>query len=390
MSIVAITTFSDDIDEVSRTQLRNLSMHPAVCGKIAAMADVHAGLGVPVGAVIPTCSAIIPAAVGVDIGCGMTAVRLSLTAEDLPENLRPIRMAIESAVPAGFAQHDSAPAATPAVKSMKTTLDAIVDRHPDVARRKKNLLRDWLRQIGTLGGGNHFIELSLDENGRLWIMLHSGSRGAGHALASHFIELAQRDMASHLSNLPDRKLAYLTEGTSYFSDYVEAVEWAQHYAKLNRDAMLELVLGVLRERMPAFSAAAQIIDCHHNYVARERHFGKQVYVTRKGAIRAGRGEMGIIPGSMGTASYIVRGNGSEASLESCAHGAGRTMSRRMAIRRFNTRDLAEQTKGVECRKDKGVVDEIPEAYKDIERVMQDQKDLVEVVHRLKAVVCVKG
>jgi tRNA-splicing ligase RtcB len=244
--------------------------------------------------------------------------------------------------------------------------------------------------MGTLGGGNHFIEVCLDEERRVWVMLHSGSRGIGNAIGSYFIELARRDMERHAAQLPDRDLAYFEEGAEHFADYVEAVGWAQSYAAANREAMMELVLGALRRHLPAFDLAEAAVNCHHNYVAREHHYGKRVWVTRKGAIRAGAGELGIIPGSMGAKSYIVRGKGAAESFESCAHGAGRRMSRTAAQKAFTPRDLHEQTAGVVCRKDRGVLDEIPGAYKDIDEVMANQSDLVEVVHTLKQVLCVKG
>lgn len=244
--------------------------------------------------------------------------------------------------------------------------------------------------MATLGGGNHFIELCLDENDDVWVMLHSGSRGVGNAIGQYFIEMARRDMEKVQMNLPDRDLAYFREGTSHFDDYIQAVEWAQDYAMVNRREMMKRVLNVLKKRLPPFRVTKEAINCHHNYVSEEFHFGEQVFVTRKGAIRAREGELGIIPGSMGAKSFIVSGRGSANSFNSCSHGAGRVMSRGKAKKLFDVEDLEKQTAGVECRIDKSVVDEIPSAYKDIEKVMQHQNDLVDVVHTLKQVMCIKG
>ena len=257
-------------------------------------------------------------------------------------------------------------------------------------KMQRRFSETWICQLGTLGGGNHFIELCLDEEQFLWVMLHSGSRGIGNVMGRYFIAAAQKDMRRHKVQLPDRDLAYFSEGSDLFDDYVEAVDWAQDYALMNRSQMLQAVLGVLRLHLPAFSLQDEAINCHHNYVAQETHFGEKLFVTRKGAISARDGELGIIPGSMGAKSYIVRGLGNAQSLCSCSHGAGRRMSRTAAKRQFNRFDLAQQTEGVECRKDGGVVDEIPAAYKDIDQVMANQRDLVEVLHTLKQVVCVKG
>lgn len=390
---VTVKVFTDDIEDSARAQLENLSRLDIVHGHIAAMPDVHAGIGATVGSVIPTKSAIIPAAVGVDIGCGMSAVRTSLTASDLPDNLRRLRSAIEKAVPVGFDMHksDVAPAST--IKSMSGGFVKIVDRHPSVENRKgkrRKPYQTWVRQLGTLGGGNHFIELCFDESDDVWIMLHSGSRGVGNIIGRYFIEIAKKDMADQLGSLPDRDLAYFSEGTQHFDDYIDAVDWAQNYALVNRREMMRLVVEALRRVLPTFELNKSAIDCHHNYVSREQHFGADVFVTRKGAISARSGELGIIPGSMGARSFIVRGLGNPESLQSCAHGAGRRMSRTAARRKFSVEDLLEQTEGVECRKDKSVIDEIPAAYKDIDTVMKNQSDLVEVVHRLRQFVCVKG
>ena len=351
-------------------------------------------MGATVGSVIPTVGAIVPAAVGVDIGCGMMAVQMTLTANDLPESLRAVRAAIERAVPHGRAprgrdhgawEHPPAPALA-AWAGLKPRFDAIVARHPTVARS------NHLTHLGTLGSGNHFIEACLDEAQRVWLMLHSGSRGVGNKIGRHFIELAKNDMRRLVTNLPDADLAYFTEGTEHFTDYVEAVEWAQTFATTNRRLMMDAIVAAVAAvpGIPPFRATVQAVNCHHNYVAREHHYGADVLVTRKGAVRAGAGDLGIIPGSMGTRSYIVRGKGNPESFNSCSHGAGRAMSRAAARRRFTLADHAEATRGVECRQDADVLDETPGAYKPIDAVMAAQQDLVEVVHTLRQVVCVKG
>jgi len=363
-----------------------------VHGHIAAMPDVHAGIGATVGSVIATKAAIVPAAVGVDIGCGMNAVQLSLGAKDLPQSLGRLRSAIESAVPVGFETHGDERDAVreKAAKELATGLRKIVEANPKIASMQKDFQHAWVKQLGTLGGGNHFIELCLDENNDVWVMLHSGSRGIGNVIGRYFIERARREMEKERANLPDRDLAWLAQGSPAFEQYVDAVHWAQDYATENRREMMRAVLEAIGPHLPPFKVKGEAISCHHNYVARERHFGADVFVTRKGAIRAGEGEMGIIPGSMGARSFIVRGKGNPQSLCSCAHGAGRRMSRTEAKRRFTAADVERQTAGVECRKDAGVVDEIPGAYKDIDDVMAHQSDLVEVVHTLKQVLCVKG
>jgi tRNA-splicing ligase RtcB (3'-phosphate/5'-hydroxy nucleic acid ligase) len=378
--------------------LVNVSQLPIIHGHVAAMPDVHAGIGATVGSVIPTKSAIIPAAVGVDIGCGMNAVRLSIKASELPENLHRIRGAIESAVPVGFSQHAASKVRgsqhARTARVLEQRLDTIVAKHPALMKMQKRFSETWVCQLGTLGGGNHFIELCLDEEQNVWVMLHSGSRGIGNCMGRYFIEAAKKDMRRHKMNLLDADLAYFSEGSAWFDDYVEAVGWAQDYALLNRGEMMRLVLEVLERelspRINAWKVMDEAINCHHNYVQRETHFGENVFVTRKGAISAREGELGIIPGSMGAKSYIVRGLGNPESLCSCSHGAGRRMSRTAAKRKFSREDLEAQTLGVECRKDGGVLDEIPAAYKDIDEVMANQSDLVEVVHTLKQVVCVKG
>jgi len=387
---VPVKVFTDDLEAHSRVQLGNVSQLPIVFGHVAAMPDVHAGIGASVGSVIPTRAAIIPAAVGVDIGCGMNAVRLSLRAEQLPDGLARIRTAIERAVPVGFDEHRESAARRDACAPLARRLAEIVRKHPRIGKMQRDHEKKWIRQMGSLGGGNHFIELCLDESEHVWVMLHSGSRGIGNCIGQYFIAAAREAMMKADVHLPDRDLAWLAEGSKSFADYVEAVGWAQDYAFANRGEMLELILEALHRHLPAFEVVGEAINCHHNYVRQEEHFGERVYVTRKGAISARAGELGIIPGSMGTRSYIVRGKGNPESFFSCAHGAGRRMSRNEAKRRFSRADLIAQTQGVECRKDKGVLDEIPGAYKDIDQVMADQTDLVDVAHTLKQVVCVKG
>ncbi len=386
-----VLVWTDEVESSAHEQLLRMAELPFVHSHIAVMPDVHMGKGATVGSVIPTRGAIIPAAVGVDIGCGMCAVRTSLTADQLPESLRPLRNQIERDVPVGFDMHRSSRVRSKAAAEVEPGLKIILDRHPGITAKTKSRAKDsWARQIGTLGGGNHFIELCLDEADRVWVMLHSGSRGIGNKIGQYFIERAREEIAKDGVNLPDRDLAYLTEGSSLFSDYWEALTWAQHYAARNRQEMLDLVLDALARHLPPFELEEAAINCHHNYAAQERHDGTEIYVTRKGAIRAGAGELGIIPGSMGARSYIVRGKGNAKSFSSCAHGAGRRMSRTAARKRFSREDLVDQTEGVECRKDGGVIDEIPAAYKDIDQVMENQADLVEVVHTLKQVLCVKG
>lgn len=389
-SRVPVHVYTDDLDASARAQLLNIANLPIVYHHVAAMPDVHMGIGATVGSVIATREAIIPAAVGVDIGCGMSAARLSLNAEQLPDSLKRVRAAIEKAVPVGFNQHRSPTVKAREVSLLSRDLALIVDRHPDIQKMQKRFDETWARQLGSLGGGNHFIELCLDEADDVWIMLHSGSRGIGNAIGRYFIALAKQDMSKHLSNLPDKDLAYFREGAAHFDDYVEAVLWAQEYARRNRDEMMRLIVKALEPELPTFTVTRSAINCHHNYVAEETHFGMRVFVTRKGAIRAGREDLGIIPGSMGACSYIVRGRGNGDAFESCAHGAGRRMSRSRARREFDIDMLRRQTRGVECRIHKSVLDESPGAYKDIDAVMANQSDLVDIEHRLKQIVCVKG
>ena len=388
--LVPVKVYTGEVEPAARQQLVNISRLPIVHHHVAAMPDVHLGIGATVGSVIPTRRAIIPAAVGVDIGCGMMAARLSLNANELDEtSLKKVFAQISRDVPVGFGQHAVRDARTDAAKRFQKSLRKILEKHSGIEKRiGRN--SSWVHQLGTLGGGNHFIEACLDESQRVWVMLHSGSRGIGNAIGSYFIELAKRDAERNQVQLPDRDLAYFPEGAQHFDDYVEAVGWAQDYARANREEMMDLVLEAMRRHLPSFEVTDEAVNCHHNYVERETHFGEPVWLTRKGAIRAREGELGIIPGSMGARSYIVRGKGSAESFHSCAHGAGRIMSRNAAQKKFNLEDLKQQTDGVICRKDKGVIDEIPGAYKNIDEVMANQSDLVDVVHTLKQVLCVKG
>jgi tRNA-splicing ligase RtcB (3'-phosphate/5'-hydroxy nucleic acid ligase) len=387
---VPVKVYTGEVESAARQQLVNISRLPIVHHHVAAMPDVHLGIGATVGSVIPTVRAIIPAAVGVDIGCGMMATRLSLTGNEIDEvSLQKVFAQISRDVPVGFGQHKDRDVREHAAKRFKKNLSRILEKHPGIEKRKGKH-SSWAHQLGTLGGGNHFIEVCLDESNGVWVMLHSGSRGIGNAIGSYFIELAKRDSEKHQIVLPDRDLAYFPEGAQHFDDYVEAVGWAQDYARANREEMMDLVVEALHRHLPPFDVTDEAVNCHHNYVEREVHYGEPVWLTRKGAIRAGKGELGIIPGSMGARSYIVRGKGSEESFDSCAHGAGRAMSRNAAQKKFSVKDLEAQTEGVICRKDKGVLDEIPGAYKNIDEVMANQSDLVDVVHTLKQVICVKG
>jgi tRNA-splicing ligase RtcB len=384
------------IEEKAAAQLRNVAQLPFIHRWIAVMPDVHWGIGATVGSVIPTAGAIIPAAVGVDIGCGMMAVETSLRAADLPDNLHALRTAIEKAVPHGRTDNGGRndrgafkelPArGVAAWGSLEARLEPILAKHPKVARGNS-----W-NHLGTLGTGNHFIEVCLDEAGSVWMMLHSGSRGIGNRFGTYFIDLARADARRTKANLPDVDLAYFPEGAEHFDDYLEAVGWAQEFALTNRRLMMSAILEALARSgaLPPFDAERQAVNCHHNYVARESHYGREVWVTRKGAVRARRGDLGIIPGSMGARSFIVRGLGNPESFDSCSHGAGRAMSRTEAKRRFTLEDHARATAGVECRKDAEVIDETPMAYKSIDAVMAAQSDLVEVAHTLKQVLCVKG
>ncbi|HEY8567692.1 RtcB family protein [Microbulbifer sp.] len=380
----------------AKEQLKNISRMPFIHQWVAAMPDVHLGKGATIGSVVPTLGAVIPAAVGVDIGCGMMAVCTSLKASQLPDDLGAVRSAIERAIPHGRSARarggrdkgawcDVPKDVQSAWAPLAVQFDVLQDKHP-VLRKTNNL-----NHLGTLGTGNHFIEMCLDEHGSVWLMLHSGSRGVGNRIGNHFIEMAKRDMERWHIHLPDSDLAYLPEGTEHFDQYIEAVEWAQNYARINREVMMARAIGAVKTALKMdFEARTEAVNCHHNYVSREHHFGKDVLVTRKGAVRAGLGEMGIIPGSMGARSFIVRGLGNAESFCSCSHGAGRVMSRTKAKQLVSLEEHRLATADVECRKDAGVIDETPAAYKPIEMVMAAQKDLVEIVYTLKQVVCVKG
>jgi tRNA-splicing ligase RtcB len=383
-------------EEQARAQVRRVAALPFVHKWVAVMPDVHAGLGATVGSVIPTAGAVMPAAVGVDIGCGMMAVRTTLRASDLPEDRHPLREAIERAVPHGRS-HDGRrgdkgawanppPAVQAAWSRLEPGYRAIVAKHRRLDRGAT------VEHLGTLGTGNHFIELCVDEAEQVWLMLHSGSRGVGNRIGTDFVELAKQEMKRWFVDLPDPDLAYFPEGTEPFEDYLHAVTWAQEFAAQNRELMMDAIVVALARcgRLPAFGLEGERVNCHHNYVAREHHYGKNVLVTRKGAVRARQGDLGIIPGSMGARSYITRGLGNAESFTSCSHGAGRAMSRTAAKKAFTVEDHARATAGIECRKDAEVIDETPGAYKSIDAVMHAQRDLVEVLHTLRQVVCVKG
>ena len=386
-----IKIWTDDIEIEAINQLKNIARLPFVDRHgIACMPDVHAGIGSTVGSVVATDKAIVPSMVGVDIGCGMNAVRLSLKASQLPESLKSIRDAIEKLIPVGAGGRHQG----------EWKLENLYARLPDSSyslckNLNEHISKDYWKkagaQLGTLGSGNHFIELCIDENQDVWVMLHSGSRGIGNMIGSYFIEKAKKTMERFFISLPDKDLAYFPEDTDDFNDYMDAVQWAQSYALENRKVMMEVVIESLRKHIPIeFTITQEAINCHHNYVEKENHFGRNLWVTRKGAIRARNGDLGIIPGSMGQRSYIVRGKGNLDSYCSCSHGAGRAMSRAEARKRFTVADLVAQTDGVECRKDDAVLDEIPSSYKNIDEVMANQTDLVEVVHILKQVMCIKG
>ncbi len=384
------------VEESARRQLGNVARLPFIHSHVAAMPDVHYGRGATVGSVIATKGAIIPAAVGVDIGCGMMAVRTSLTADQLPDDLSMIRSDFERTVPhGGVGAKGGWLKGVPTAIASRFVDSGLADRLIEIeAKHPKIRGANHVIHLGSLGTGNHFIELCLDEEARVWVMLHSGSRGVGNRIGTYFIAEAREALIKRGYGMPDMDLSWFEEGETMFADYVEAVQWAQDFARANREVMMERILGSLRYRLPKsvarFRIEKEAVNCHHNYVERERHFGADVWVTRKGAVRAGAGELGIIPGSMGAKSYIVRGKGNEQSFCSCSHGAGRKMSRTAAKQSFTLADHRAATEGVNCRKDRGVIDETPGAYKDIAAVMAAQTDLVEIVHTLKQVVCIKG
>ena len=384
-------------EDAAKQQLRNIARLPFIYKWIAVMPDVHLGKGATIGSVVPTLNAIIPAAVGVDIGCGMMAVKTGLSANQLPDNLGGVRSAIESAVPHGRnkrlkrdqqdkgAWGDLPDDIALAWNGLAESFTSLCEKH-DVLKNTNNA-----HHLGTLGTGNHFIEVCLDESDQVWVMLHSGSRGVGNRIGTYFIEMAKKDMERWHIHLPDKDLAYLPEGTQHFDDYVEAVEWAQQFARINREVMMVRTVAALSNALQIeFETRVEAVNCHHNYISREHHYGRNIFVTRKGAVRARLGDMGIIPGSMGAKSFIVRGLGNDASFHSCSHGAGRVMSRTEAKKKISLEEHQAATEGVECRKDEAVIDETPAAYKSIDQVMEAQKDLVEIVHTLKQVVCVKG
>lgn len=387
-----------EIEAGAMKQMRNVASMPFIHGGVGGMPDIHEGKGATVGSVIPTLAAIIPAAVGVDLGCGMIAVLTSLKASDLPHNLFKLRSEIEARIPHGRSDNggpndvgawqDVPQNVTDAMLAMKGGIEKIAAAD----QRMQGWVDRAVLQLGTLGGGNHFVEICLDTEDRVWIMLHSGSRGVGNAIGSHFISLAKKEMERWHINLPDKDLAYLPEGSEHFDRYVRALHWAQNYAKVNREVMMQAAIAALQAALGRtdFRCDLQAVNCHHNYVAKERHYGKDVWLTRKGAVSAKAGEMGIIPGSMGAKSFIVRGKGHREAFCSCSHGAGRKMSRTKAAELFTLEDHIKATAHVECRKDLGVIDETPAAYKDIDAVMAAQTDMVEIVATLRQIVCVKG
>lgn len=394
-----VKVWTDELEPSAREQLRKLATLPFIHKHVAVMPDVHAGIGSTVGTVIPTIRAIVPAAVGVDIGCGMVAHQLNLRAGMLPDNLSEVRSALEAAIPHGRtddggANDRGAWGDLPKAVSVQWDILAHDPRFLSVVDENPKLISRWIqgpRQLGTLGTGNHFVELCLDTSEQVWLMLHSGSRGIGNRIGTYFIEQAKREMEKWHIELADPDLAYLPDDSPIFKSYWKAVSWAQQYAATNRSLMIDAAKAALSGVLGIEARTAGLaVNCHHNYVAIENHYGQNVYVTRKGAVRARHGDLGIIPGSMGARSFIVQGKGNAESFHSCSHGAGRKMGRKEAKRRFSVADLENQTRGVECRKDADVLDEIPGAYKSIDRVMEQQSDLVEVVTELRQIVCVKG
>lgn len=394
------------VEEKAKQQLKNIASLPFIYSHVAVMPDVHYGIGATVGSVIATKGAIIPAAVGVDLGCGMSALRLRFTSEALPESISNLRAAIERAVPHGRTDNgghndrgawgntavleklcEQVESVSKEVQILKKQLQELVQKHPKLTKAAQ---KAW-NHVGTLGTGNHFIELCLDEKDRVWVMLHSGSRGIGGAIGSYFIEKAKEEMSRFFIHLPDADLAYLPQGSKYYNDYLKAVSWAQRFAALNRTVMMHQTLNAIHQTLNLpIDSDLEAINCHHNYVSTERHFGENVIVTRKGAVNASLDTLGIIPGSMGAKSFIVRGKGNRESFCSCSHGAGRLMSRIQARNLFTLEDHARDTAGVECRKDIDVIDETPKAYKNIDDVMAAQEELVQIEHTLKQILCVKG
>jgi len=392
--LIKIWTKDFPFEDEAIEQMRNISSMPFIFKHVSVMPDYHKGIGATVGSVIPTKGAIIPASVGVDIGCGMNAVRTSLTSNDLPENLKSIRLSIERAIPHGRTRgRDKGSWENPPNSVLSAWRNQLEPDFRIIADKYTHLEKaNHIKHLCSLGTGNHFIEICLDENDRVWIILHSGSRGIGNAIGRHFISLAKKEMEKWHIHLPDNDLAYFPKGTKYFNDYWESLLWAQNFAKINRKLMMDRVLKTLRQKgdVPTFTIDKNAINCHHNYVSLENHFGQNVYITRKGAVRARRGDLCIIPGSMGDKSYICEGKGNPESFNSCSHGAGRKMSRRKAKETITLDDHIQATKGVECRKDEDVIDESPNAYKNIDEVMKSQEDLVNIIHTLKQIVCIKG
>lgn len=393
-----VKIWTTDIEESALKQLHNMATLPFIHKHIAVMPDVHWGMGSTVGSVIPTIKAIVPASVGVDIGCGMVAAKLNIRPDQLPDSLAGVRSALEAAIPHGRTDNGAANdrgawGDVPGSVVDEWTRLKEDSRFTEVKEKHSKLITQdsGARQLGTLGTGNHFVELCIDKENSLWLMLHSGSRGTGNRIGSYFIQKAKELMERYYINLPDPDLAYIPEAEPIFGDYWKALSWAQDYALTNRKIMLHHAMAALsREIGLAVTYGAEAVNCHHNYVSREKHFGENVMVTRKGAVRVREGEMGIIPGSMGARSFIVRGKGNVDAFNSCSHGAGRKMSRGEAKRKFTVADMEAQTAGVECRKDADVIDEIPSAYKSIQEVMDNQSDLVDIVAELRQIVCVKG
>ena len=384
-----VKAWSEGVDFADNTkeQLLNLADMPFIHKWVASMPDAHLGKGCAIGTVLATKKAIIPAAVGVDLGCGMSAVKTSLNASDLPDNLRALRLDIESVIPVGFGKHNKQQLPEDVISKWKG-LDAKFKSISEYCPVEKT---NNIAHLGTLGGGNHFIEVCIERSDdSVWVMLHSGSRGVGNAIGRYFIEKAKEEMQKYFISLPDDDLAYLPEGSDYFDQYIEAIDWAQEFAKMNRELMMQKTLDILEKHTKTFSVDKLTVDCHHNYVQKENHYGANVWVTRKGAVSAREGQYGIIPSSMGQRSFIVKGLGNKESFNSCSHGAGRVMSRNQAKKLVTLQQHEEAVRGVECRVDKDVIDETPSAYKPIEDVMNAQKDLVEIVHEIKQVLCIKG
>lgn len=397
---VPVKIWADNLELEAYSQMENISKLPFIHKHVAVMPDAHVGRGCTIGSVIPTLNVIIPATVGVDIGCGMMAVKTNINAKELPESLKDVRHSIERSVPIGTGQYFNENHKVSKFKpywfiKKGEYIHKLYDGYNFIKEKygkalSKRTKRGWENQIGTLGGGNHFIEICLDQENNVWVMLHSGSRGIGNQIGRFFIELAKEDMRVWQINLPDRNLSYFPEGTEHFNDYWKAVKWAQDFAYLNRQEMMDNVFSSLLSFIPYIKATDQVINCHHNYVDIENHFGRNVYITRKGAIRAREGDRGIIPGSMGAKSFIVTGKGNPDSFHSCSHGAGRVMSRRKAKETVTEEDFIKQVKGVECEIKSSRFDEAPSAYKNIDEVMDNQQDLVSIDYTLKQVLCVKG